>query len=144
MGRFVELKLYRLTSNHHTDLPKIFSFLIILIGIFATILFVRENLNILLEVKVIRGILGVAFIVYLIYTYETITSFNFFTLLSYIPCFWLLGDNPKYIFGVASLFTNENKNGAFLNFAFSIYTILFILLIFSLQKTARKNSIIPS
>lgn len=37
-----QLKLYRLTSNHHTDLLRIFSCLVILIGCFATTLFFAE------------------------------------------------------------------------------------------------------
>lgn len=139
-----QLKLYRLTSNHHTDLLKILSCLAILIGIFATTLYINENLSIILSTKVMKSVFGVAIIIFLIYSYEKITFFNFLTLASCIPCFWLFWYNPKFIFGVANLFSSESKNGLWLNVVYSIYTILFVLLIFSLQKTARRNSIIPA
>ena len=139
-----QLKLYRLTSNHHTDLLKILSCLAILIGIFATTLYINENLSIILSAKVMKSVFGVAIIIFLIYSYEKITFFNFLTLASCIPCFWLFWYNPKFIFGVANLFSSEGKNGLWLNVVYSIYTILFVLLIFSLQKTARRNSIIPA
>lgn len=139
-----QLKLYRLTSNHHTDLLRIFSCLVILIGCFATIMFVDKNLNSLLDIRIIKGFFGIFLIVYLIYRYEQITIFDFLALLSCIPCIWLLSSNPKFIFGVAGLFNSECEKKFVLNLIISIYTILSILLIFSLQKTARKNSIIPS
>ena len=139
-----QLKLYRLTSNHHTDLLKILSCLVILIGIFATMLYINENLSIILSVKVMKSVFGVAIIIFLIFSYEKITFFNFLTLASCIPCFWLFWYNPKFIFGVANLFSSGSKNGLWFNVVYSIYTILFVLLIFSLQKTARRNSIIPA
>ena len=138
---FWQLKLYRLTSNHHTDLLRIFSCLVILIGCFATILFFIKDYG---NPKIWYGIFWATFGTISIFTaLGKIRYLGFFTLLSLVPCAWLISYSPKYIFGVASLFGN-NCNSIFLNFAFSIYTILFILLIFSLQKTARRNSIIPT
>ncbi len=137
-----QLKLYRLTSNHHTDLLRIFSCIVILIGCFATTLFFAKYYG---NPNIWYGIFWAIFGLVSIFTaFGKIRYLGFFTLLSLVPCAWLVSYNPKYIFGVASLFGNNNCNGVFLNFAFSIYTILFILLIFSLQKTARKNSIIPT
>ena len=136
-----QLKLYRLTSNHHTDLLRIFSCIVILIGCFATTLFFIKDYG---NPKIWYGIFWATFGVVSIFTaFDKIRYLGFFTLLSLVPCAWLISYSPKYIFGVASLFGN-NCNSIFLNFAFSIYTILFILLIFSLQKTARRNSIIPN
>ena len=51
--------------------------------------------------------------------------------------------NPKYILGVAN-FTTLADSDWVENIILLLYTIGMILLLFSLQKTARKNTIIPS
>ncbi|EOH4414676.1 hypothetical protein ACLQ5Z_000732 [Campylobacter coli] len=50
---------------------------------------------------------------------------------------------PKIIFGIVNL-TGDNSYNGFENALITIYTILLALALFSLQKTARKNSIVPS
>ncbi|RAX52235.1 hypothetical protein CCY99_07535 [Helicobacter sp. 16-1353] len=66
----------------------------------------------------------------------------FITIFSYIVSLCILLISPKYLIPAIELF--GDKRGLFdpLQVIGGIYTILFILLIFSLQKTARKNSII--
>lgn len=138
-----QLKFYRHTSAHHTDLLKILSWFVVLVGGFATILFFIKDSN---SAVLWGSIFAVAFILLLLCAlFKKINCFGFFTLLSLVPCAWLLAWNPKYIFGVANLFGNDKcQNDWFLNLILSLYSIAFILVIFSLQKTARKNSIIPN
>ena len=138
-----QLKFYRHTSAHHTDLLKILSWFVILVGGFATILFFIKDLD---SIVLWGGIFAVAFISLLLCAlFKKISCFGFFTLLSLVPCAWLLTWNPKYIFGVANLFGNDKcQSDILLNLILSLYSIAFILVIFSLQKTARKNSIIPN
>ncbi len=139
----IQLCFYRHTSAHHTDLLKILSWFVVLVGGFATILFFIKDLN---SIALWGSIFAVTFISLLfMYLFKKINCFGFFTLLNLVPCVWLLTWNPKYIFGVANLFGNDtNQNNISLNLILSLYSILFILVIFSLQKTARKNSIIPN
>lgn len=139
----LQLWLYGKTSDHHTDLLKIISWSVILAGIFATILFFVGYLYYLkIFWSVTCAIYSILFIMAVVY--DKTISFIILVLLNFIPCVYLMTYNPKYIFGVANLFTNDNTNNLFFNLIISIYTILFILLIFSLQKTARRNSIIPN
>ena len=51
--------------------------------------------------------------------------------------------NPKNIFGIAKLFEGQKISGAE-NVIIFLYAFVMILLLFSLQKTARKNTITPS
>lgn len=139
----IQLCFYRHTSAHHTDLLKILSWFVVLVGGFATILFfIKDSDSIVLW----GSIFAVAFILLLLCAlFKKISCFGFSTLLSLVPCVWLLTRNPKYIFGVANLFGNDKcQNDWFLNLILSAYSIAFILVVFSLQKTARKNSIIPN
>ena len=141
---FWQLKLYRKTSEHHTDLLKILSWFIILVGSFAAALFFeRDFFNEKIWWSILWGSLSIALCLSVMF--EKIKFFRFFTLLSFVPFVWLLTWNPKYIFGVANLFGSDKcQNDWFVNLLMSIYSVFFILVIFSLQKTARKNSIIPS
>ena len=139
----IQLCFYRHTSAHHMDLLKILSWFVILVGGFSTILFLLKGLDNI----VLWGNIFVSVFILLLFMclFEKINCFGFFTLLSLVPCAWLLTWNPKYIFGVANLFGNDKcQSDIFLNLILSFYSVLFILVIFSLQKTARKNSIIPS
>ncbi len=64
-------------------------------------------------------------------------------LIGYIGTFLIITINPKYIFGIASIFSNKYHFTYTENIIITIYSILMFLLLFSLQKTARKNSIVP-
>lgn len=135
----IQLCFYRHTSAHHTDLLKILSWFVILVGSFATLSFVANCLNDFAKWVSIFWVITCYFM------FIKVGLFGALTLLNSIPCFLLLIWNPKYIFGIANLFGNDKcHNDLFLNLVLSIYSIFFILIIFSLQKTARKNSIIPS
>lgn len=141
---WLQLLFYRKTSAHHTDLLKILSWFVILVGAFATALFFEKNF---FNKKILWSILlgSLSIVLCLSIIFDKIKFFVFLAISSYIPCIWLLTWNPKYIFGIANLFGHDKcQNDWFLNLLMSVYGILFILVIFSLQKTARKNSIIPS
>ena len=135
----IQLCFYRHTSAHHTDLLKILSWFVVLVGGFATLSFITNYLMDLAKWASIFWIIAV-YVMFL-----RMNLFNALALLNCIPCFLLLAWNPKYIFGVANLFGSYKcQSDIFLNLILSLYSIAFILVIFSLQKTARKNSIIPN
>ena len=135
----IQLCFYRHTSAHHTDLLKILSWFVVLVGGFATALFATKNLCNVGEIFSL-----IVFIVLTIAAYKK-DFFGIWTFINVIFFLALLAWNPKYIFGVANLFGNDtNQSDWFLNLILSAYSIAFILVIFSLQKTARKNSIIPN
>ena len=52
--------------------------------------------------------------------------------------------NPKYIFGIANLFNPNQSYSGLENIIITIYSILAILFMYSLQKTARQKSIISN
>ncbi|ETD24252.1 pentapeptide repeat-containing protein [Helicobacter macacae] len=139
-----QLKFYRHTSAHHTDLLKILSWFVVLVGGFATILFFTTDFyGLKIWWATFWGILASSLTLSIIF--DKIKFFAILSSLSFIPLGWLLAWNPKYIFGVANLFGNDtNQSNILLNLILSLYSIAFILVIFSLQKTARKNSIIPN
>ncbi len=135
----IQLCFYRHTSAHHTDLLKILSWFVVLVGGFATLSFMANYLIDLAKWASIFWIIAVCVM------FLKANLFSVLVLLNCIPCFLLLAWNPKYIFGVANLFGNDKcQSDILLNLILSLYSITFILVIFSLQKTARKNSIIPS
>ena len=135
----IQLCFYRHTSAHHTDLLKILSWFVVLVGGFAVALFATKNLCNVGEIFSL-----IVFIVSTIATYKK-DFFGIWTFINVIFFLALLACNPKYIFGVANLFGNDKcQNDWFFNLILSLYSIAFILVIFSLQKTARKNSIIPN
>lgn len=152
------LKFYRHTSDHHTDLVRIIHWVIILIGYFSLALFLgkynyhleiffnnhsnnmpinltNDFINTMVESKLIYLI---SFIAYIGICLKPIRL-----LIGYIGTFLIITINPKYIFGIASIFSNKYHFTYTENIIITIYSILMFLLLFSLQKTARKNSIIP-
>lgn len=152
------LRFYRHTSDHHTDLVRIIHWVIILIGYFSLTLFLgkynyhleiffnnhsnnipinltNDFINTMVESKLIYLI---SFIAYIGICLKPIRL-----LIGYIGTFLIITINPKYIFGIASIFSNKYHFTYTENIIITIYSILMFLLLFSLQKTARKNSIIP-
>ena len=152
------LRFYRHTSDHHTDLVRIIHWVIILIGYFSLTLFLgkynchleiffnnhsnnmpinltNDFINTMVESKLIYLI---SFIAYIGICLKPIRL-----LIGYIGTFLIITINPKYIFGIASIFSNKYHFTYTENIIITIYSILMFLLLFSLQKTARKNSIVP-
>ncbi|HEH3648887.1 TPA: hypothetical protein SGX95_000887 [Campylobacter jejuni] len=78
-----------------------------------------------------------------LYWFGCIKKFDFFVYLNLIVVLWVICYMPKIIFGIVNIIGDKSYNG-FENALITIYTILLALVLFSLQKTARKNSIVPS
>lgn len=151
-----QLWLYRYTSDHHTDLLKIISWVIVAIGVFGLLLFAckygtdletfvknhpKNNLIALLDISLITqtSIMGLVYLFgfcSVFWRWSRILFFSSVTL-------WIACYKPTLIFGAMNLIDKSPRSG-FENFLLVLYTLVMILLIFSLQKTARKNSIVPN
>ena len=161
-----QLKLYRKTSEHHTDLLKIWHTLMVLNGVFGLLfgfilLFSHCQIDVIKCTKFcseyctcnymfynaskicINALLAFIFIVLFLSGVLCKFARYVFIVIGYIASFIILITNPKYLFPAVTLF-DKSANLSHEATISAIYTMLFILVIFSLQKTARKNSIIPS
>ncbi|HEB9287069.1 TPA: pentapeptide repeat-containing protein [Campylobacter coli] len=143
-----QLFFYRKLCDHHTDLLLNLKWLVVLIGSFALLYFtscVFQDINLLKVLNqygVCLSIIGV-FSLFCLYWFECIKKFDFFVYLNLIVVLWIVCYKPKIIFGIVNIISGKSYNG-FENALITIYTILLALVLFSLQKTARKNSIVPS
>lgn len=146
-----QLCLYRHTSEHHTDLLKIISWVIITIGIFGVINFgikyiqdpsVIKKLNPWgITLSLVGSILATPFC---ILDKKPFFKFGrYFVILLSISTLWIACYKPNLIFGAMNLIDKTTSRSGVENFFLVLYTLVMILLLFSLQKTARKNSIIP-
>ncbi len=143
-----QLFFYRKLCDHHTDLLLNLRWLVVLIGSFALLYFtsrVIQDINLLKVLNqygVCLSIVGV-FNLLCLYWFGYIKKFDFFVYFNLIAVLWVMCYKPKIIFGIVNLIDSNSYNG-FENALITIYTILLALVLFSLQKTARKNSIVPS
>ncbi len=143
-----QLFFYRKLCDHHTDLLLNLRWLVVAIGLFALLYFasrVIQDINLLKVLNqygVCLSIIGV-FNLFCLYWFECIKKFDFFVYLNLIVVLWVVCYKPKIIFGIVNIIGGKSYNG-FENALITIYTILLTLVLFSLQKTARKNSIVPS
>ncbi len=143
-----QLFFYRKLCDHHTDLLLNLRWLVVAIGLFALLYFasrVIQDINLLKVLNqygVCLSIIGV-FNLFCLYWFECIKKFDFFVYLNLIVVLWVICYMPKIIFGIVNIIGGKSYNG-FENALITIYTILLALVLFSLQKTARKNSIVPS
>ncbi|HEA8087679.1 TPA: pentapeptide repeat-containing protein [Campylobacter coli] len=143
-----QLFFYRKLCDHHTDLLLNLRWLVVLIGSLALLYFtsrVIQDINLLKVLNqygVCLSIVGV-FNLLCLYWFGYIKKFDFFVYFNLIAVLWVMCYKPKIIFGIVNLIDSNSYNG-FENALITIYTILLALVLFSLQKTARKNSIVPS
>ncbi|EPP1573106.1 pentapeptide repeat-containing protein [Campylobacter lari] len=144
-----QLLFYRKLCDHHTDLVLNLKWLIISIGMFASVLFMIKLykyglsiLNIFNFYRLYLSALG-SFILSALALFECIEKIKAFVSINAIIIFWVICYKPKLIFGIANLIGDNNYN-AFENLLITLYTLIAGLIIFSLQKTARKNTIIPN
>ncbi|MCI7410867.1 pentapeptide repeat-containing protein [Helicobacter bilis] len=173
----LQLCFYRITSNHHTDLLKIINNIVILIAVFAYLLFVWRccsntdflqyfvdkysnnglvNIlsNTLFKTEYFHTLMIVGFMIcvclavcdFVLFCVGTncnpIKSLRILSAWIFFFCVILI--NPKYILGIGGFIGGSVKaTGAIENLLFVMYSIVMFLFLFSLQKTARKNSIIP-
>ncbi|MCE3038648.1 hypothetical protein [Helicobacter anatolicus] len=151
-----QLCLYRHTSDHHTDLLKIISWIVVVIGGFGLALFACKygtNLQAFIDNHskgTLVGFFNVPFftqskIIGLVYLFGFCSLFWRWSRLLFFSsiAFWIAYCKPSLIFGVMNLIDRSPRSGVE-NLLLVFYTLVMILLLFSLQKTARKNSIIPS
>ncbi|AJD04601.1 hypothetical protein [Campylobacter lari] len=144
-----QLFFYRKLCDHHTDLVLNAKWLIISIGMFACMLFMiklyKHGLCILNAFNfygLYFSALG-SFILSALALFRCIDTMKAFVSINAIIIFWVICYKPKLIFGIANLIGDNNYN-AFENLLITLYTLIVGLIIFSLQKTARKNTIIPN
>lgn len=141
-----QLRLYRHTSDHHTDLLRIISWVLITIGGFGVLFFLTkyyQDISILSRLSPYGIALSLAGIVSLgiFWTMGYVQKLFFFAGAGLISTLWIACYKPTLIFGVMNLVDKSPRSG-FENFLLVLYTLVMILLLFSLQKTARKNSIV--
>nr|WP_249206112.1 pentapeptide repeat-containing protein [Helicobacter kayseriensis] len=143
-----QLFFYRHTSDHHTDLLKIISWVIIAIGIFGFGFFIvkyYQDVSILSYLSPYGVALSLAGMVCLgiFWVMGYIKKLFLFAGVGLISTLWIACYKPTLIFGAINLIDKTSRSGLE-NFILVLYTLVMILLLFSLQKTARKNSIVPS
>lgn len=145
----IQLGFYRHISDHHTDLFKIISWVIIAIGSLGVFLLAIDSPEDLISAFCPNAygiVLSFSLIVMLILLIM-IGYIHFFFLLTGIgllSTLWLTCYEPKIIFGVTSVFDKSSDMTGIKGFVLVFYCLIMILLLFSLQKTARKNSIVQS
>ena len=84
-----------------------------------------------------------SFLLFTLALFRCIEKMKAFVGINTIVILWVICYKPKLIFGIANLI-GDNSYNAFENLLITFYTLIAGLIIFSLQKTARKNSIIPT
>ncbi|WP_257399068.1 hypothetical protein [Campylobacter lari] len=155
-----QLFFYRKLCDHHTDLILNVKWLATTITVFLCLYFFSKyglnfqhfineynnnsiikyiNINFIYKFESYNGF------IFIFYTYILIfmlwNVFRIFFSFAVILC--CIINQPKLIFGIANLI-GDNSYNAFKNLLITIYTLIAGLIIFSLQKTARKNTIIPN
>lgn len=155
-----QLFFYRKLCDHHTDLILNVKWLATTITVFLCLYFFSKyglnfqhfineynnnsiikyiNINFIYKFESYNGF------IFIFYTYILIfmlwNVFRIFFSFAVILC--CIINQPKLIFGIANLI-GDNSYNAFENLLITIYTLIAGLIIFSLQKTARKNTIIPN
>ena len=157
-----QLWFYRKTSDHHTDLLRIVGWVMACIGLFGLVSFgyrhggklidsseidrypVMHFLEGLWGAEVYRASSESGFVLLAIGVSAVGLLSNFSRMiLGVLLSLCVVISNPKNIFGVAKLFEGQKISGAE-NVIIFFYAFVMILLLFSLQKTARKNTIISS
>ncbi|ECC1940576.1 hypothetical protein FOH20_01455, partial [Campylobacter jejuni] len=156
-----QLLFYRKLCDHHTNLILNLKWFIVIVGFFASILFgLRYGDGNLMQffnkdndlLKILKNILNINALndsgaVYLIAMYSFIglffvrTFFIFYYLIIFILTITI---SPISLFSIINLAIIHKTNSFLENIIIIVYTLSMVLIIFSLQKTARKNSIVPS
>ncbi|MBF7043713.1 pentapeptide repeat-containing protein, partial [Campylobacter volucris] len=144
-----QLFFYRKLCDHHTNLLLNLKWLVITLGIFASIFLIikinKYGINIL-DIFNTYGIYASSlgcFLLFVLAFFKCLEKMKAFVCVNLIIIFWVICYKPKIIFGIANLIGDNNYN-IYENLLITIYTIIVGLILFSLQKTARKNSIVPN
>ncbi|ELH5471149.1 pentapeptide repeat-containing protein [Campylobacter coli] len=156
-----QLLFYRKLCDHHTNLILNLKWFIVIVGFFASILFaLRYGDGNLMQffnkdndlLKILKNILNINALndsgaVYLIAMYSFIGLFfvrTFFIFYYLVIFILMLAISPYNLFSMINFAIRHETNSFLENIIIIIYTLSMVLIIFSLQKTARKNSIVPS
>lgn len=170
---YIQLLFYRHTSDHHTNLLKVWHSLLVVIGIFGLLSgviivgfdylcldFFDWNVHSLIKVYdvhikhftlthifwVLRlnFLLLIAFIALFLSSIFSNIARMILICLSYCVAIGILISSPKYLIPAMGIFTDKRAMFDPISAIGGVYTILFGLMLYSLIKTARKNSIMPS
>ena len=146
-----QIVFYRKLCEHHTDLLLNLKWLVIAIGLFASLYFISRSIQ---DIGILEFLntFGACFSIACAFIMLVLCCFgcksrhkrlNVFASIGTVITLLAIYYKPQLIFGIANLFGDTKYNGLE-NFLITIYTIVIGLIIFSLQKTARKNSIVPN
>ena len=152
-----QLTLYRYMCDHHTDTLKIVEYTLMCIATFVLYLFiVRYGLDFQsfvddykLEIDGVfvtnsKSLILIYMSILLCFVWCQATRF----IVSFAIFLGLAFFEPKYIFGVVNFINDEYltrcESIGLQSIGIVLYSIIFMILIFSLQKTLRKSSIIPT
>ncbi len=156
-----QLFFYRKLCDHHTDLLLNLRWLVVVVGFFVSVLFVlRYGDGNLLQffnkdndlLKMLKDMLNIKVlndsnVTYLILLYSFIGLFfvrTFFIFYYLVIFILMLAMSPYNLFSVVNFVTKDQSSSFLENIIMVAYALIMILVLFSLQKTARKNSIVPS
>ncbi|HEH5491912.1 TPA: pentapeptide repeat-containing protein [Campylobacter coli] len=156
-----QLVFYRKLCDHHTDLLLNLRWLVVVVGFFVSVLFVlRYGDGNLLQffnkdndlLKILKDMLNIkalndSNVTYLILLYSFIGLFfvrTFFIFYYLVIFILMLTISPYNLFSVVNFVAKGKLNSFLENIIMVAYALIMILVLFSLQKTARKNSIVPS
>ncbi|XAK37868.1 hypothetical protein AAID93_00205 [Campylobacter coli] len=156
-----QLFFYRKLCDHHTDLLLNLRWLVVVVGFFVSVLFVlRYGDGNLLQffnkdndlLKILKAMLNIKVlndsnVTYLILLYSFIGLFfvrTFFIFYYLVIFILMLAISPYNLFSVVNFVTKDQSSSFLENIIMVAYALIMILVLFSLQKTARKNSIVPS
>ncbi|ELZ1680810.1 pentapeptide repeat-containing protein [Campylobacter coli] len=156
-----QLVFYRKLCDHHTDLLLNLRCFVVVVGFFVSVLFVlRYGDGNLLQffnkdndlLKILKDMLNIkalndSNVTYLILLYSFIGLFfvrTFFIFYYLVIFILMLTISPYNLFSVVNFVVKGKLNSFLENIIMVAYALIMILVLFSLQKTARKNSIVPS
>ncbi|OOX88700.1 hypothetical protein BOQ00_08660 [Campylobacter coli] len=156
-----QLFFYRKLCDHHTDLLLNLRWLVVVVGFFVSVLFaLRYGDGNLLQffnkdndlLKMLKDMLNIkalndSNVTYLILLYSFIGLFfvrTFFIFYYLVIFILMLTISPYNLFSVVNFVAKGKLNSFLENIIMVAYALIMILVLFSLQKTARKNSIVPS
>lgn len=156
-----QLFFYRKLCDHHTDLLLNLRWLVVVVGFFVSVLFVlRYGDGNLLQffnkdndlLKILKAMLNIKALndsdaTYLILLYSFIGLFfvrTFFIFYYLVIFILMLAMSPYNLFSVVNFVTKDQSSSSLENIIMVAYTLIMILVLFSLQKTARKSSIVPN
>lgn len=156
-----QLFFYRKLCDHHTDLLLNLRWLVVVVGFFVSVLFVlRYGDGNLLQffnkdnnlLKILKAMLNIkalndSNVAYLILLYSFIGLFfvrTFFIFYYLVIFILMLAMSPYNLFSVVNFVTKDQSSSSLENIIMVAYTLIMILVLFSLQKTARKSSIVPN